>query len=272
MFENLASICRGEGLKAKVVHNDRTCLKARNPPMIKYPHKEYVKLTKISSLASSFTAPNQLSPSPLIFAKTYVHKLFSFSPEMITTLKEKAMSKCSSFEAIVAHIWRARTKAVFSNLDEYSTVLFAVDIRSKISPTLPDGFAGNAVITAFATAKVSDLMKKPFSFCVGKMKEARERVTTEYVRSVIDWLEVYRGIPATCNGNFYVSAWWKLPFNELDFGFGKPAHGGPVVSGNDEFVLLLSDGKSVSNGGGINAWMGLELEKMERFMVHILEI
>ena len=32
-----------------------------------------------------------------------------------------------------------------------------------------------------------------------------------------------------------------------DFGFGKPGHGGPVVSGNNEFVLL-SDGKSERNG------------------------
>ena len=92
------------------------------------------------------------------------------------------------------------------------------------------------------------------------------------MRSVIDWLEVYRGIPATCNGNFYVSAWWKLTFNELDFGFGKPTHGGPIVSGNDEFVLLLSDGKCGDSGGGINVWLGLEPEKMERLMIHIFEI
>ncbi|KAF2289195.1 hypothetical protein GH714_029347 [Hevea brasiliensis] len=275
MFENLASICRGEGLKAKVVHNDRTYLKARNPPIIKYPHKEYVNLSEISSSASSFTAPDQLSPSPLVFANKfkYIHKLFSFSPEMIKSLKGKAQITCTSFEAIVAHVWRARSMAVFDNLEEYSTVLFAVDIRSKISPNLPDGFVGNGVITAFATAKVGDLVKKPLSFSVGKMKEGRERVTDEYIRSVIDWLEVHRGIPATRNGNFYVSAWWKLPFNELDFGFGKASHGGPVLGGNDEFVLLLSDGKSMENGGGgINVWMGLEQEKMKRFMVHILEI
>lgn len=160
------------------------------------------------------------------------------------------MTRCSSFEAIVAHVWRARSKAVFADLDDFSAVLFAVDIRSKISPPLPNGFAGNAVVTAFANAKVIDLVEKPFSFCVEKIKEARERIKDEYVRSVIDWLEVYRGIPATCNGNFYVSAWWKLRFNGLDFGYGKPTHGGPVVSGNDEFVLLLSDGKCGENGGG----------------------
>lgn len=275
MFESLASICRGEGLKANVVYNDRTFLKARNPPIVKYPHREYVKIREISSLASFFTAAGQLSPSPLVFSNKFncIQKVFSFSPEMINTLKGKAESSCTSFEAIVAHVWRARSKAVFDNLEEFSTVLFAVDIRSIISPNLPDGFAGNAVITAFATEKVGDLVKKPLSFGVRKMKEGRERVTDDYIRSVIDWLEVHRGIPATQNGNFYVSAWWKLPFNELDVGFGKAIHGGPVLSANDEFVLLLSDGKSLENGGGgINVWMGLEEEKMKKFMVHILEI
>ncbi|CAA3023717.1 omega-hydroxypalmitate O-feruloyl transferase-like [Olea europaea subsp. europaea] len=273
MFHNLASLCRGEGLISNVVNNDRTCLRARTPPQIDYPHNEYIKLVKTSYLASSFTSQNRTSPSPLIFSENYVHKLFSFTSQMIISLKEKAMVKCSTFEVIVAHLWRARTKAVFENKQsEDSTALFAVDIRSKISPPLPEGFAGNAVITAFATAKARDLIYKPVSFGVKKVKEAREGVTDVYIKSVIDWLEVYKGIPATCNGNFYVSAWWKLPFGELDFGFGKPIHGGPIVSGNDEFVLLLSNGKHCDINGGIDVWMGLEKQKMERFMSYIFEI
>ncbi|KAK3038976.1 hypothetical protein RJ639_027461 [Escallonia herrerae] len=269
MFHNLASICRGEGLKFRTINNDRTCLKARTPPQIKYPHKEYIKLSKnTSGLATSFTSQKQTSPSPLIFSDKYVHDMFPFSPSMIKSLKETAMTKCSSFEAVVGHIWRTRTKAVFGNQEEMSTVFFAVDIRSKVSPPLQNEFAGNAVITAFATAKVNDLVEKPLSFSVEKVKEGRERVTEDYVRSVIDWLEVYKGIPATCKGNFYVSAWWKLPFGELDFGFGKPVHGGPIVSGNDEFVLLLSDGI----GGGINVWIGLEKDKMKKFMGYVFDM
>ncbi|KAJ9700037.1 hypothetical protein PVL29_005729 [Vitis rotundifolia] len=36
------------------------------------------------------------------------------------------------------------------------------------------------------------------------VKEAVDRVTDDYVKSAIDWMEVYKGIPATCNGNFYI--------------------------------------------------------------------
>ena len=89
------------------------------------------------------------------------------------------------------------------------------------------------------------------------------------MRSVVDWLEVHKGVPWTANGNFYDSAWWKLPFCELVFGYGKPSDGGPVVSGMDEFVLLLSDGNGLGKGGGINAWVVLERRKMERFSCYV---
>lgn len=115
-----------------------------------------------------------------------------------------------------------------------------------------------------------DIEDKPFSFCVDKVKAAIERVNDEYVRSVIDWLEVHRGgAPSAMNGNFYVSAWWKLPFHELDFSHGKLVHGGPVVSGMDEFVLLLSNGNGKE--GGVNVWMSMEKMKMEKFLCFVYD-
>ncbi|XP_068658076.1 acyltransferase GLAUCE-like [Aristolochia californica] len=274
-FDNLASICRGEGLKTHVLNNDRTCFKARNPPQITYPHKEYMSITEMASAtSSSFTSSNQpfLSPSLLKLKEHQSYKLFHFTSTMLQNLKQKASTKCSTFEAIVSHIWRVRAKAVFEDPNQTSSVLFAVDIRSKTSPTVPHGFIGNAVITACATAKVLELEENPFSFCVEKVKEAIESITDDYVRSVIDWLEVHKGFPATCNGNFYVSAWWRLPFYELDLGYGKPIYGGPVVSGMDEFVLLLSEKKKLELQGGINVWIVLEKKKMERFVNHVFEI
>ncbi|CAN1806962.1 Acyltransferase GLAUCE [Linum perenne] len=265
MFESFASICRGDKLKTNHFHNDRTIFRARNPTQIQFPHHEFVKLQDFSS---SFTAPHNLHPSPSIFTKKYTHKRFSFTSQMISTLKSKANSyplkttpslwarPCTTFEAIVAHVWKARTKSVFHDFDRPSTVLFAVDVRSRVAPPLPEEFAGNAVVTAFATARGGSWWASRLGW-----------------RSVIDWLEVHRGVPATCGGNFYVSAWCKLPFNELDFGSGKPVHGGPVVSGNDEFVLLLSDRNGDgSGGGGVSVWLGLEEENMDKFMVNVLDL
>ncbi|KAK4388458.1 Taxadien-5-alpha-ol O-acetyltransferase, partial [Sesamum angolense] len=158
--------------------------------------------------------------------------------------------------------------------DQDSTVLFAVDIRDMISPPLPSSFMGNAVITGYARAKAKDLVDGPLSYGVEMVREGTERVTSEYIRSVIDWLEVYKGTPATCGCAFYVSAWWKLGFGEVDLGFGRAKHAGPILSGNDEFVLLL-DGGDCDEGGkglGINVWIGLEKEKMERFLKCVFDM
>ncbi|KAK8970876.1 Omega-hydroxypalmitate O-feruloyl transferase [Platanthera guangdongensis] len=149
MMLNIASICRGEGMKiAGDLDPDRSCIRARNPPQIKFQHTEY-----------------------------------SDHPEFSTT---------SSFEAMVAHIWIARTKAVFEDRAKTASVLFAVDIRNKMSPPLPRGFIGNAVITATASARADELSERGFSFGVGLVRGAIERVDNEYVRSVIDWLRCTR--------------------------------------------------------------------------------
>ncbi|KAL0323478.1 UNVERIFIED_CONTAM: 3'-N-debenzoyl-2'-deoxytaxol N-benzoyltransferase [Sesamum angustifolium] len=232
MFHNLASICRGEGLKNNHINNDRTCLKARTPPQIHFPHTEYVKLARTSSLVSSFTSQKRPSPSPHVFSDKYTHKLFSFTPQMLKFLKQKAMIKCSTFEAILAHIWRARTRAVLGHdrdQDQDSTVLFAVDIRDMISPPLPSSFIGNAVITGDSSNLWMCIL------CVSLVE-------------IGFW-----------GGGFRV---WKAK------------HAGPILSGNDEFVLLL-DGGDCDEGGkglGINVWIGLEKEKMERFLQCVFDM
>ncbi|XP_020584639.1 omega-hydroxypalmitate O-feruloyl transferase-like [Phalaenopsis equestris] len=273
MLSSLASICRNGGQQSTYeLSTDRSCMRARSPPQIKFKHTEYRKPSESSS--TSFTSPSVSSP-PNQFSKNSNFSLFSFSPEMINSLKTKSEMKCSSFEAMVAHLWRARTKAVFTDPTELSSVLFAVDIRSKMNPPLPHGFIGNAVITASASAEVEELGKKKFSFAVGLVREAIDRVNDEYVRSVIDWLEVFKGVPCALDGNFFVSAWWKLSFHELDFGFGKPVYGGPVMMGGmEEFVLLLSGagGGGEERGGGINVWIALDEEKMEKFSSYVFEI
>lgn len=99
------------------------------------------------------------------------------------------------------------------------------------------------VITTEARAAAGELGEWPLRFVAERVRGAIQRVTDEYVRSAVDWLEVHKGVPSVAAGrSFYVSAWWKLAFHELDFGRGKALYGGPVVSGMHEFVLLLSDG------------------------------
>nr|CAD1842186.1 unnamed protein product [Ananas comosus var. bracteatus] len=179
MFENLAAICRGEGMKYKNLNNDRSCIKARDPPRIMFDHPEYTKLaeytTSFSTSSSSFTSPLQSTP-PISLSKPLKNNIFemlSFTSDMIECLKEKATNKCSTFE---------------------SHCCSPLDIKNK-----------------------------------------------------------------------------STSFHELDFGCGKPVYGGPVVSGMDEFVLLLSGGNGMGMRGGISVSIALEQEKMEKFLSHVFD-
>ncbi|CAL9166400.1 unnamed protein product [Musa hybrid cultivar] len=187
MFEKLAAICRGDGPKTLELHVDRSCIRARYPPQRRFHHTEYTKRRD----DTCFTSPEQPSPSTALLqvSKNHDYRVLSLAPDMIDGLKRKAMTECySSFEAVVAHLWRARTKAVFDDPLEISSVLFAVDVRSKMSPPLPRGFTGNAVITASASSGAAELGERPLCFAVKRVREAIGRVTDEYVRSTVDWL------------------------------------------------------------------------------------
>eukprot|EP00253_Pinus_taeda_P027488 PITA_27488 len=273
-LHNLASIARGEGLVTEPKF-DRTSLKARIPPHINHQHHEFIEIQEnlASSSMTAFTASDTEIHSVKNISENQSHRLFNFSVEMLKRLKQEAMKDniirgCSTFEVMVAHLWQARTKAVFQNPTQKSTVLFAVDIRSKVNPPLPKGFVGNGVVTAYATASVREVKENPLSYCVAEIQKAIASMTDDYIRSSIDWLEVHRGIPAAINGNFFLSAWWKLPFYEFDLGWGKPVYAGPIVSGMAEFVLLIANGSQE----GINAWIILEPHQMEKFEVLVNEI
>lgn len=174
----------------------------------------------------------------------------------------KKPTKVSTFEALASHIWQARSRSVdWPHPSAPATLMFAVDIRNRVVPPLPKGICCNAVFSACARASFQELADQPLSFCVERVQSAIARVDDQYVRSSLDWWEVHRGIPALPGGVF-ISAWWKLPFYEVDFGWGKPIFAGPIVSSMTEFVLMLPTGRP---GGGLNVVIALKPHEMEKF-------
>ncbi|XP_078447019.1 acyltransferase GLAUCE-like [Wolffia australiana] len=259
MFAAIAAACRGEEPKPRGICNDRSCLKARDPPKIEFDHDEY----------AAPAAPPALSAG-------LQYRVFPFSSAAIKQLKRCAAGagagESSTFEVLVAHVWRARTRAVFGRRrEDKSAVVFAVDVRARMAPPLPAGFVGNAVAAAAASAAAREVMDRGLGFCVERVKAAIARVTDAYVRSAIDWLELNRGLPATGGGGFFVSAWWKLPFHELDFGLGRPFYSGPVASPMEEFVLLLRGGADDPDQAGVNVWIMLDHDNMLRLTEYIAD-
>ncbi|KAI5074345.1 hypothetical protein GOP47_0010306 [Adiantum capillus-veneris] len=284
---NYASMVRGEGMCLSPTV-ERTMFKARCPPLVEFEHHEYVWLagepfseqlepmlsyTEMDALAAATSQGH-----PLV---DYAYKAFHVDGNLLGKLKKQGMEyvsngnvdvanrPCTSFEALAAHLWQCRTAATRMEQSEYSTFLFAVDLRKLMNPQLPCGFAGNAVLSACARARVDELLSKPLSYAVQKVQDARARVTDHYVRSAIDCLEKNKGVPLTSSG-YYVSAWTKVLQHQcLDFGWGPPIHVGPVVSALVDFVLFLSDGSSPD---GLLVLVAMPPDHLSKFHSHFLHL
>ncbi|CAI8613567.1 unnamed protein product [Vicia faba] len=255
-LENLASFASNTPLDMTPCHN-RQLLAARSPPRVSFPHPEMVKLDNITK-SSVFKA----SSEELDF------KVFRLNSKHINTLKEKAKGnnnvRVTSFNVISAHLWRCRTLSGTCDPDKSSTILYAVDIRSRLNPPLPKGYIGNAILTAYATMKYEELKECEFSRLVEMVGEGSRRMNDEYARSIIDWGELYNGFP---NGEVLVSSWWRLGFEEVKYPWGKPKYSCPVVYRNKDIILLFPPFHGSTEGGddGVNIILALPPKEMENF-------
>ncbi|KAI5069431.1 hypothetical protein GOP47_0015732 [Adiantum capillus-veneris] len=271
-LHNLAAMTRGDDIKI-VPAFDRTCLNARDPPKIEYEHPEMMELPKEASSIFTKGDVDQGVQDLTKISSQHAYRSFPFSSLELRKIKEKAMEgadPCSTFEAMVSHVWQARVKATEQEGDgeQPVMVLFAVDIRKHVKPPLPNNFCGNGVITAYAQAIAREVRIQPLSFCVRKVKEGIKRVTSDYIKSAIDWLEVHKGIPSMgIHGTFYLSAWWKLPFHKVDSGWGEPIYAGPIMTGVVDMVLLISNCSPLDDG--LNLLLALPPDQMANFEHHI---
>eukprot|EP01018_Ginkgo_biloba_P029220 Gb_32275 [translate_table: standard] len=268
-LQNLASLAAGKDL-AVIPYTDRNLLRARSPPRIEYDHPEFIKLEEIPKSGTPFTKRvDDISEADFSLAQPsngHIFKLFHVSNDMLNRLKLKAvqdgnLEKCSGFEAVTAYLWQTRTIALEMQPEEKSAVLFAVDMRPRMKPPLPTEYVGNAVLPAYANASAKEIERQPLSFCVQKVQEGVRRMTDSYLRSCIDWGEVYKGIPRTDQGGMFISSWWRLGFEEIKYPWGKPLYSGPVIHARVDIVLLLPNKEK----NGVNIFLALQPHHMSKF-------
>ncbi|KAL3838514.1 hypothetical protein ACJIZ3_023105 [Penstemon smallii] len=263
-LQNIASQSFDDKPFTAVPCNNRRLLAARSPPQVTFEHPELLKLK----------LPIGDEPPPVFDStqETLDFKIFSLSPTDLNHLKEKALTakKITGFNVVTAHIWRCKALSFNSeqnNRDRVSVVLYAVDIRPRLCPPLPNSYCGNAVLTAYASAKCADLEDEPFSKIVDLVTEGAARMTDEYARSAIDWGEVHKGFP---NGEFLISSWWRLGLDEVVYPWGKPRYSCPVVCHRKDIILLFPEiGGASSNG--VNVLVALPGKEMEKFQTLFYE-
>lgn len=264
-LQNLAAIA-GDKPLAMVPCHERELLAARCPPLVTFDHPELLKL-KIPIGQEGENEQNanvfESTPQDLDF------KIFSLTAKDISNLKEKAKEgptngkgKPTGFNVVSAHIWRCKALSVAEkdNSERTSTLLYAIDIRPRLNPPLPASFTGNAVLTAYAKAKCKELEEAPLSKLVDLVSEGSARMTDEYARSAIDWGQVYKGFP---HGEFLISSWWRLGFNQVEYPWGKPKYSCPLVYHRKDIILLFPD--MDESNGGVNVLVALPHKEMAKF-------
>ncbi|GMY13893.1 spermidine hydroxycinnamoyl transferase-like [Fagus crenata] len=249
-----AKLARGDNLEDhEMPFLDRTVLRSSEPLMPpRFDHIEYT--TKPPLLIGSTDANEEKNKETSV-------TLLKLTKEQVEGLKKRANQEMgvtirpyTRYEAIAGHMWRCACKVrVVDNIHEQPTrVRLVVDIRNRLKPPLPQRYFGNAIFgTVTSTCLYGDLLSNPLSYSAGKLREAIERMTDEYIRSILDFTRSQKHVGGLrCNfhirgdtegiflgnPNLSLGSWINLPIYDLDFGWGKPIHVGPG--------FLNMDGKS----------------------------
>ncbi|KAH0448660.1 hypothetical protein IEQ34_022460 [Dendrobium chrysotoxum] len=191
----------------------RHMLKPRNPTQVTSSHPEF-------TYPASQEPVSQLVPVSATFTFSQILKIKKLCIPSI---------KCTSFEALAAHVWRSWAMALDLPPSLPVKLLFSVNARNKLKPGLPRGFYGNGFVLACAESLVDQLVSSNGHYTVKLVKEAKESVSDERVRSVIDLLEERKWKP-DLSASLVISQWSKLGLEDLDFGEGRALHMGPVAS------------------------------------------
>ncbi|EHA8588135.1 putative Omega-hydroxypalmitate O-feruloyl transferase [Cocos nucifera] len=82
-------------------------------------------------------------------------------------IQDGALDECTTFEALSAFVWRARTKALPLRPNQQTKLLFTVDNRSRFNPPLPKGYFDNGIVLTNSLCNAADLLMSPLSFAIG---------------------------------------------------------------------------------------------------------
>nr|ANN12610.1 hydroxycinnamoyl-CoA quinate/shikimate hydroxycinnamoyl transferase [Cichorium intybus] len=206
--------------------NDRTLLRARDPPTPMFDHVEY------HPPPSLITPPENHKPP----ATTTILRL---TLDQINDLKSKGKGDGSvyhsTFVIIAAHLWRSACKARGLSDDQPTKLYVATDGRSRLIPPLPCGYLGNVLFTTTPMAKSGEFKSESLADTARRIHTELARMDNQYMRSAIDYLELQLDLSALVRGptyfaspNLNVNSWTRLPLYESDFGWGRPIFMGPA--------------------------------------------
>ncbi|XP_038711387.1 fatty alcohol:caffeoyl-CoA acyltransferase isoform X2 [Tripterygium wilfordii] len=223
---------------------NREFFRPRDPPEVRFPHIEFMKVEDGSSLTRT------------VWQSKLVQKCYRISRGFQAHLKTLAQAKtkftCTTFDAMAAHVWRSWVKAMDIEPPNCELRLtFSINARQKLrNPPLKNGFYGNAICVACARSSVSELVHGRLTDTARLVHEARVGVTEEYLRSTIDYIQVERPKRLEFGGKLTITQWTRFSMYEsADFGWGRPIYAGPVdLTPTPQVCVFLPQGEDDYSG------------------------
>ncbi|XXG39757.1 hypothetical protein AAC387_Pa01g0633 [Persea americana] len=219
---------------------NRHLLDPVQPSTRSVPHPEFERVPDLSRFSTRL-ARNRLTPTAICFNRGHLAELKKLalrdkwfdSGRLLGRLGE---SSYTSFEVLAAHVWRCWVRAMGLVDRQIVRLLFSINARKRVEPSLPEGYYGNGFVLGCAQTTVKELREKGLGFAARLVRKAKERVDDDYVRSVVEAVTESRASPDSV-GVLILSQWSRLALEKVDIGLGRPVHVGPICS--DIYCLFL---------------------------------
>ncbi|RWR76049.1 agmatine coumaroyltransferase-2-like protein [Cinnamomum micranthum f. kanehirae] len=245
-------------------YHDRAAISVpRNPPHYDFDHQTI-----------EFTEELVTTPSPI--ANLAVH----FSSKFLTQLKKQVMGASpmhpySTFECLLAHLWKKITLVRMLDGNQHTQVTVAVNGRARLKPVVPIEYFGNLVLCASPCLTVDDLLKGSYEVVAKAIHNAVAKMDDAYFRSFIDFGAMSEGkdgdigmvlvLPEAANSlcpNLEVDSWLRIMLDDVDFGSGRPCAFLPALLPVEGLLILVS---SCEEEGGVDAYLSLLNDQVNVF-------
>ncbi|KAK4785999.1 hypothetical protein SAY86_002688 [Trapa natans] len=246
--------CRGLDIGPLPIRDRSSFFIPRDPPAVEFDHftTEY---TSRKIYEEEMARLSCIEPNDIVMQRVH------FSVDFLVKLKARAGSadesrprRYSTFVCLVAHLWRAITRARSLSSDDTTQLSLSVNGRSRMNnPRVLNQYFGNLVLWAVPKARVKDLLREPLPYAARLINDAITMVDGGYFQSFIDFAatklrsdaEAVDVIPTAAVDkpvvcpDLEVDSWLRIPFYDLDFGCGSPYVFMPTYLPNEGCILVL---------------------------------
>lgn len=235
----------------------------RNPPVPRFDHRNI-----------EFRGEHSSSRPYAVLPMDRIKNLgINFPEQFIADLKARVGGRCTTFQCLLAHVWKKVTAARDLAPEEFTQIRVAVNCRGRADPPVPMEYFGNMVLWAFPRMQARELLSSSYAAVVGAIRDAVARVDAEYIQSFVDFGDMAERageeLASTAAGpgtafcpDLEVDSWLGFRFHDLDFGYGEPCAFLPPDLPVEGLMILVP---SCAAKGGVDLFMALDDDHVDAF-------